>query len=406
LNLPFFIARRITFKSKRTFSRLSVRIAILGIMLGLSVMILSVAIVKGFQVEIKEKVRGFSGDIVVLKYDLNSTLQNSPFSIDKDTLNTLLKDPDISYGQPFVTQQGIINTGDEIEGVVMKGVDKTYHWDYFKEILVEGKVIDFSDSAAASRQVMISRYTADRLNLKVGDDLRMYFVQTPLRPRKFTISGIYNLGIEDVDKTYIIGDMSVIKALNKWAPEDIGGYEFRVKNFNDLDAVSSRVYDQLNINIKSYSIREYYPEIFQWLSLLDVNTEVMLILMLAVAIINMISALLIIILERTNMIGILKALGSTDWDIRKIFLYNSAYLIGFGLLLGNFLGVGLAIFQQSTHFFSLDQDSYYISYVPIQLSVADVVLLNAGTLIICLLVLIIPSMLVSRISPVKAITFK
>lgn len=406
MNLPAFIARRITFQSKRTFSKLSVRIAILGIMLGLAVMILSAAIVKGFKAEIREKIRGFSGDIIITKYDLNASYENSPFIINPKTLQQFKADPEIAFAQPFATKPGIINTNDEVEGVVLKGVDKTYNWDYFKHILVEGTVIDFSDSVKAQRQILVSQYTADRLKLKVGDDFLMYFVQEPLRKRKFEIAGIYSLGVEDVDKMYVIGDISLIRRLNNWKPDEVGGYELRIKDFNRLDAVSERVYGNIDINLKSYSIKEYYPLIFQWLSLLDINTQVILVLMLAVAVINMISALLIIILERTNMIGILKALGSTNWNIQKIFLHNAAFLIGFGLLLGNILGVGFCIFQKETHFFTLDQASYYISFVPIELHISDLLLLNAGTLIICLLVLLVPSMLVAKISPVKAIAFK
>lgn len=405
MNLPLFIARRITFKSKRTFSRLSVRIAILGIMLGLSVMILSVAIVKGFQVEIKEKVRGFSGDIIVVKYDLNSSFENTPFSIAPDTLKALLSSPEIDYVQQFGNKPGIIDINDEMEGVVMKGVDKNYNWAYIKSALVSGKVIDFSDTVKSKRQILISQYTADRLKIKTGDDFLITFFG-PLRKRKFEVVGIYNLGVEDLDKTYIIGDISVVRRLNNWTPEQVGGYEIRVKDFGQLDQIAGKVYENLGVLVRSYSVKEYYSEIFQWLSLLDVNTEVILILMLVVAVINMISALLIIILERTNMIGVLKALGSTNWNIRKIFLYNAAWLIGLGLILGNILGIGLAVFQDYTHFFSLEQATYYITFVPIELNFSDVLLINAGTLIICLLVLIIPSMLVTRISPVKAIAFK
>lgn len=405
MNLPLFIARRITFQSKRTFSRLSVRIAILGIMLGLSVMILSVAIVKGFQVEIKEKVRGFSGDIIILKYDLNTTLENSPFTLSQDTLKAVASSPGVRYMQPFASKPGIITVNDEMEGVVMKGVDRNYDWTYIKSALVSGKVLDFSDTSKAKRQILISQYTADRLKLKAGDDFLVSFFG-PLRKRKFEIAGIYNLGVEDLDKTYIIGDISVVRRLNNWSPQQVGGYELRVNDFSKLDPIANHIYETLGVQVRSYSVKEYYPEIFQWLSLLDVNTEVILILMLVVAVINMISALLIIILERTNMIGVLKALGSTNWNIRKIFLYNAAYLIGLGLLLGNVLGIGLAVFQQYTHFFSLDQASYYITFVPIELNLSDVLFVNVGTLVICILVLIIPSMLVTRISPVKAIAFK
>jgi lipoprotein-releasing system permease protein len=375
-------------------------------MLGLSVMILSIAIVKGFKSEIREKVRGFSGDIQITKYDLNSSYENSPFTILPKTLARLTKFNQIAYVQPFATKPGIINTNDEVEGVVLKGVDKSYNWNYFKNILVSGKIIDFSDSLKSQKQILISKYTADRLKLKVGDDFLMYFVQQPLRKRKFDIVGIYNLGVEEVDKMYVIGDISLIRRLNNWETSQVGGYELRVKDFSQLENTADKVYENIDINLKSSAVTEYYPTIFQWLSLLDVNTQVILILMLAVAVINMVSALLIMILERTNMIGILKALGSSNLNIRKIFLYNAAYLIGLGLILGNILGIGLGVFQSYTHFLKLDQASYYIQFVPIQLELIDILLLNTATLVICILVLIIPSMIVTRISPVKAISFK
>jgi lipoprotein-releasing system permease protein len=204
----------------------------------------------------------------------------------------------------------------------------------------------------------------------------------------------------------VIGDLSLIRRLNNWKPDQVGGYELRVREFSKLDTVADKVFENLDINLRSVTVKEYYSTIFEWLSLLDVNTQVILVLMLAVAVINMISALLIMILERTNMIGILKALGSNNWNIRKIFLYNAAYLIGLGLLFGNILGIGLGYFQYSTHFFQLDQASYFISFVPVQLEVMDILLLNAGTLLICVLVMLIPSLLVTQISPVKAISFK
>ncbi|TZF84141.1 ABC transporter permease [Pedobacter sp. BS3] len=382
------------------------RIAVLGIMLGLAVMILSVAVVKGFKSEVTNKIRGFAGDVIINKYDLNTSLENTPVTVDANNIAAIRRLKGVEFIQPYANKPGIINANNEIEGVVLKGVDKTYNWQYFKSILVKGNVIDFTDSLKARQQIIISRYTANRLNLDVGDDFLMYFVQQPLRKRKFKIVGIYELGVEDVDKMYVIGDLSLIQRLNNWKDGEVGGYEIRISNFSDLDNMAMRIADRSAINLKAYTVKEYYTMIFQWLSLLDVNAQVILVLMLAVAIINMVSALLIIILERTNMIGILKALGSTNWNLRKVFLYNAAYLIGLGLLLGNLLGLGVAVFQQSTHFFALDQASYYMNFVPIELHLPDVLLLNAGTLIICLLVLIIPSMLVSRITPVKAIGFK
>lgn len=406
MNLPLFIAKRITFDSRRTFSKLIVRIAILGIMLGLAVMILAVAIVKGFKSEIREKVRGFSGDIQITKLDLNQSFENSPFVLSQEAMHKIRQEAEISDVQAIATKNGIINSGDEIEGVVLKGVDKTYNWDNFNKILVSGRVINFTDSLKSRTEILISKYTADRLKLKVGDDFLMYFIENSLRKRKFKIAGIYNLGVDEVDKVFVIGDISLIRDLNNWSQAESGGYELRVKNFETLESVADKVYENLDIELKSYTIKEYYPTIFEWLSLLDVNTQVILILMIAVAVINMISALLIMILERTNMIGILKALGSSNWDIRKIFMFNAAYLIGLGLILGNILGVGLGLFQYHTHFFSLDQASYYISFVPVELDLKDILLLNAGTLTISLLVLLLPSMLVTRISPLKAIRFK
>ncbi len=405
MNFPFYLAQRLTFKSQRTFSKLIVRMAILGITLGIAVMILALAVVKGFKSEIREKVRGFSGDIQILKNDLNTSFENSPFSLDPAKLNDLEKDSNIVFVQAFATKPGIIKVNDEVEGVVLKGVDANYNWEALKPLLIAGNPINFKDTFASQKQIIVSQHTAQKLSLKVGDDFLMYFVQEPLRKRKFEIVGIYNLGVEEVDRTYVIGDINLIRRLNNWSVDEVGGYEIRVTDFNQLDEFTAQVHDGLDIGLKAYSIKELYPIIFQWLSLLDVNTQVIFILMLAVALINMISALLIMILERTQFIGLLKALGSSNWTIRKIFLYQAGYLIGFGLLLGNLLGVGLAMLQQYTHFIKLDQDSYYMNFVPIELHLSDILLLNLGTLTICILVMIIPSMLVSKITPLKALRF-
>ena len=253
---------------------------------------------------------------------------------------------------------------------------------------------------------MISQFTADRLKLKVGDDFLMYFVQQPLRKRKFKIIGIFNVGVEEVDKTYVMGALSLIRRLNNWKRNEVGGYEIQIPNFDKLQQANETLSNILPVQFKSLTVQEFYPTIFEWLSLLDVNTQVILILMLIVAVINMISALLIMILERTSMIGMLKALGANNWRIQQIFLLNSLYLIAAGLLLGNIFGVGLSYLQHQTHLFKLDQASYYMTFVPIQLNLSDVLLLNLGTLVVCVLVLLIPSMLVTSISPVKAIRFK
>ncbi|WP_317124660.1 ABC transporter permease [Albibacterium indicum] len=406
LNFPLFIAKRITTKSNRTFSKLIVRVAIAGIMLGLTVMILAVAVLKGFKNEIIEKQRGFSGDVIAFQYDLNIAYDNMPISL-SDTATTELKAIDnVKSIYPFATKPGIINVNDEVEGVVLKGIDARYDQSYLAEILVEGKGIDFSDANAANTQILVSQTLANRLSLSLGDDFLMYFVQEPIRKRKFEIVGIFNLGVEEIDKVYVIGSLPLIQRLNNWDQNTVGGYEMRVNDFSDIETTTTDIVNSLPIDLRAVSIVDYYPEVFKWLDLLDVNTEVILVLMVLVAVINMISALLIMILERTGMIGILKALGFTNGGIRQIFLYNSAYLIGYGLLLGNLVGLGLCLLQSTTRLFKLDEASYYVDHVPISISFADVVMLNGGTLIICLLVLLIPSGLVSRINPVKAISFK
>jgi lipoprotein-releasing system permease protein len=406
LNFASFIASRISFRSKRTFSKMIVRIAITGIMLGLGVMILSVAIVKGFKSEVREKIRGFAGDIQVSKLDLNASYENSPFAANDTFINQCRANKRITHVAPFATKSGIIKANSQIEGVLMKGVDKTYDWHFIQEMLVAGRVIDFKDSVEAQKQIMLSQYTANRLKLKLGDDILMYFVQEPLRKRKFKIVGIFDIGVEEVDKTFVIGDLSLIRRLNSWKDNEIGGYEIRVNDFDNLTAINSNIGDIIPMGLKAVTVTESYQTVFDWLQLLDVNTRIILILMLLVAVINMISALLIMILERTSMIGMFKAMGATNWNIQQIFLTNAFYLIGFGLILGNLFGIGLGVLQYKTHLFKLDQTNYYMKFVPIQIDWADVAMLNAGTLIICLLVLVIPSTLVSRISPVKAIRFK
>ncbi|RZK75098.1 MAG: ABC transporter permease [Pedobacter sp.] len=406
MNTEYFIAGRIAIKSERTFSKLIVRIAIIGVMLSLAVMMLSIGIIKGFKTEIQDKIRGYIGDIRIFKYDLNNSFELSPFVPAPATIANLRKNPEVVYFQPYATKPAIISANDEVEGINFKGIDSTFNWDYIKKHMISGKILNFGDSAGATKQIMISQFTANRLKLKVGDKFIMHFVQNPPRRRPFTIVGIYSVGVEEIDKNFVLGDINIIRRLNDWKPDEIGGIEIRIKDFNKLKATSTAIYEGLEIKLKSESVQDYFPAIFTWLSLLDVNTKVLLILMMVVGVINMITALLIMILERTNMIGMLKAFGMTDFSVMKIFLYNALYLVGLGLLLGNVLGLGLALLQTQTHIFKLDQTSYYLAYVPMEIHLIDVILLNIGTGAVCLIVLILPSLLVSKISPLKAIRFK
>jgi lipoprotein-releasing system permease protein len=404
LNISYFIAKRIAIKSERTFSKLIVRIAIAGVMLSLAVMILSIAIIKGFKTEIQDKVRGFIGDIQIYRYDLNGSFEKSPFVPNDTTVAYLKNNKTLASFYPFATKPAIISANGEVEGINFKGIDDTYDWQYVQKHLVEGKIIDFNNKDV--NQIMVSSYTAKRLKLKVGDSFIMHFVQNPPKRRKFTIVGIYSIGIDNIDKSFVLGDISIIRNVNNWEPNQMGGIEVRTKDFATLDQDANDVYANLELKLRSRSVKESTPEIFTWLSLLDVNTKVLLILMMIVGVINMITALLIMILERTTMIGLLKAMGIGNWSVMKIFLYNAIYLVGIGLVLGNILGLGLAFLQHTTHVFKLEQTNYYLAYVPVEVHLIDVLMLNVATIVICALVLIVPSFLVSRISPLKAIRFK
>ena len=403
MNLEFFISRRIAIKSERTFSKLIVRIAIAGVMLSLAVMILAVAIIKGFKTEIQDKVRGFIGDVQIYRYDLNGSFEKSPFVPNDTTLSYLNSNTNLQSFAPFATKPCIVSANGEVEGINFKGIDKSYDWTFINKHLISGKIIDFSDS---KDQILLSDYTAKRLNLKVGDRFLVHFVQNPPKRRKLTLVGIYSVGIENIDKSFAIGDLNLLRSVNNWEANQMGGIELRVKDFVRLDTVANAIYNNLELKLRSRSVKESTPEIFEWLSLLDVNTQILLVLMMIVGVINMVTALLIMILERTNMIGLLKAMGAANTIVMKIFLYNAFYLVLIGLFLGNVLGLGLAALQHYTHIFKLEQSNYYLAFVPVEVHFLDVLLLNIATVVICLLVLVIPSMLVGRISPLKAIRFK
>lgn len=404
MNFPLFIARRITLKSERSFSRLIVRIAIIGIALGLAAMIAALAVVSGFKTAIREKITGFGGSIQVSHLDVDKSYEKEAIAADVPFLKSLNAAAGFSYVQPIALKTGILAANRELEGIVLKGVGPNYAWKYLSECLISGRLPQYSDTAVSS-EVLISEHTANILQLKAGDKLLMYFVENPLRKRKFTITGIYSTGVQDVDKLYIIGDINQVRKLNNWTTEQVGAFEIGIADFEQMALLAASVNDGLPEDLQAQSAAELYPDIFEWLSLLDVNGEVIVVLMLLVAGINMVSALLIMILERSNMIGLLKALGSTNTSIRSIFLYNAAYLIGIGMLIGNIAGIGLCWLQQHFHIIALDQQSYYMAYAPIQLDAMPILLLNIGTLTCCLLMLLIPSLLVSRISPIKAIRF-
>ncbi|RKO71660.1 ABC transporter permease [Sphingobacterium puteale] len=405
MNFPYFLANRIAFSGKRTFSKLIVRVTIGAIALAIAAIIISIAVLRGFKGEIISKQRGFFADILVLRYDLNKSYENSPISLTPKLHKTILANPQVYSINAFATKAGIINVNDEVEGVVLKGIDSLYDQQPIKNMLLEGDTIDFK-SETVDNQILISKYLADRLLLKVGDDFIMYFVQEPIRKRKFVIKGIFNTGSEELDKVYVIGSLNLIRKLSNLDDNEVGGYEIRIKDFSQLGPTTAKIEDMLPIDMQAINIKDQVPDIFQWLDLLDMNTKIIFILMTVVAIINMISALLITILERTSMIGILKALGYHNAGIRRVFMYSALYLIGLGLLIGNLIGLGFYFLQDYTHFFKLDEQTYYISYVAVKLYWSDVVLVNLAVVFIGMVSLFIPSMLITKISPIKAISFK
>jgi lipoprotein-releasing system permease protein len=406
LNFPFFLAKRITLTGKRTFSKLIVRVAIGTIAVGLCAMILTLAILNGFKSEVIAKQRGFFGDIVVNKKDFNTSYELAPIQLSSNQLQQLQDLPEVRSIQAYATKMGLITVNNEVEGVVLKGIDAQYDQHYLQQALKEGQTLDFQDSSGVNNQVLISQVTARRLQLEVGDDFIMYFVQEPLRMRKFVIRGIYHTGSVEMDQLYVIGAMDVIRRLNAWEEEQVGGYEVLLHDFEQLLPLQNQLEEILPMDIQTVNIRESMPEVFQWLDLLDANPQVIFGLMLVVALINMISALLILILERTTMIGLLKAMGMGNRRLRQVFLYQALYLLGLGLLMGNALALSLYALQNVTQLIKLDEEAYYVSYVPVQIGIGEVVMLNAALIVLTFLVVFIPTYLISRIQPIQAIQFK
>jgi lipoprotein-releasing system permease protein len=415
LNTERFIAKRIIFGTgSNQLSRPIMRVSVLGITLGMALMILTVAIITGFQREIRNKLIGFGSHIQITNYDNNVSDEPQPINRQQAFIKDLNAIPDIKHIQVYATKNGIVKTKNDNEGVLLKGVSDDYDWSFINQNLVSGKVFNVSDTGL-SKSIVISQTLADKLELKMNDKMIIYFLikktdslenlSYEQRVKTFFVSGIYNTGFEDTDKKLVLVDIGQIRKLNYWDKNEIGGFEIAINNYNKIDEAKEKVDEVIGQGFSAQSIKDTNATIFSWLDLQDVNGIVVITLMLLVAGINMISALLILILERTNMIGILKALGAKNKSIQKIFLYNAIYLIGQGLLFGNILGLGIAFLQQHYGLIELDAKTYYISVVPININILHIIMLNVGTLVCCLLMLIIPSFIVSKITPVKAIRF-
>lgn len=410
MNFEYFIASRII-KSQRLKDNVNqkgtrpiIKIATLSIALGLAIMILAVAIVTGFQNEIRSKVIGFGAHITIQKignptaFETNPISTKQPFYPSLDTVNG------VRHIQKFGLKAGIIKTGNDVYGVILKGIGGDYDWSFFQKNIVEGNPIQINDTLRNDK-VVISKIISDKLKLKIGDSFRMFFIQEPVRQRKFEVAGIYNSGMEQLDKLYILADIKHVQSLNGWNDSLVSGFEVLLDNYSVLEKMDEFIYSYIGMELNSIKITDQFKEIFGWLELLDMNVWVILIFSILVAGINMVTALLILILERTQMIGLLKAVGANNSSIRKIFLYNAAFLIGKGLLWGNCIGISLGIIQKYFGVITLPQETYYIHIVPINLDFFHLIFLNTGTFILCMVMLVLPSYVVTKISPVKAIRF-
>lgn len=411
MNFEYFIAKRIVSarEYKNSISSPIIKIAIVSIAIGFVTMLTTIATSVGLQKKIHEKVSAFNGDVIISNFDTNfSNDSQNPISKTQDFYPNFTSVEGIKHIQATASKGGVIRTATDFEGVVIKGVGADYNWEYFSDFLVEGTLPNYSNDI--NEDILVSEYLTKRLNLKVGDKVTTFFFREdsskPPRSRSFKIAGIYNSGFLDFDEKFAIADIRHIQRLNKWTEDEIGTFEVFVEDFNKIDDIGNQVYQEINSFLDSQTINERYYSIFKWIELFDFNTALIIGIMILVAGINMITALLVLILERTQMIGILKALGSSDKSVRSIFIYNAMYLVGIGLFWGNIIGIGLLLLQKQFKLITLDPTIYYVTEAPVYLDFGYILLLNLGTFLLCFAMLLIPSYIISKISPVRAIRFE
>ena len=422
MNFSGYIARRILNKNnvKSTMSSPIIRIGITGIALGVAVMIITMAVITGFQQQITKKITTFTAHLQISDYDENPSPEPNPIVVDAAVLRSVAGHPNVNHVQAFATKNGILKTKTENEGIVLKGIDAGYDWSYLSPYISEGSQLQISDSIV-SKDIVISKAIADKLGLKLNQKLLVYFmskkkladttfsgqnyIEYEPRVKDFYVKGIFNTGFADLDKNLVFVDLKQIQKLNYWNPQQVGGYEVYLRDFRKLEQSQEDLNDLVGYELIVNNVKQMQNAIFSWLDMIDVNAVIIITLMVLVAGINMISALLILILERTNMIGILKAVGLNKARVRSIFFQVSLRLLAKGLLFGNIVGIGLCWVQLQWKFATLNPATYYLNYVPINLSYVHVLLINAGTIVVCLLMMFLPTLILNRITPVKAIRF-
>jgi lipoprotein-releasing system permease protein len=410
LNLEFFIAKRLigAKQHKSSISAPIIKIAIIAIAIGVIMMLVSFATGIGLQEKIREKMSAFTGHIAITSFDNNnSEVSIRPVSIHQDFYPEFTSVDGVRHVQATAYKAGVIRTATDFEGIVVKGVGTDYDWSYFEDFLVAGELPDFSGSLNA--EVLISEYIANRLGFEVGDKVVTYFLREENYERTrlvaFEVKGIYNSGFQEFDELYLIADMRHIQRLNGWENDEVGGFEVFIDDFSKIDQKGQEIYESTSSFLDTRTIKQKYFNIFEWLSLFDFNIALIIGIMILVAGINMITALLVLILERTQMIGILKALGTNDWSIRKVFLYNAGYLIVLGLFWGNLIGLGLLFAQKYLKLIPLNPETYYVTEAPVYIGWEYILAVNVGTLVLCMFMLLLPSYIITRISPVKAMKF-
>lgn len=369
-------------------------------------MLIAVSTGVGLQQKIREKIAGFSGHVTITSYDNNSVLMTAPIKRDQAFYPDFEQVPGVKHLQVFANRPGIIKSENDFEGVVLKGVGADYDRSLFELYLQEGRFPLLQDGVR-NDSVLLSSKVVNSLNLKLGDKFKMYFLRNGKNPliRYFTIGGIFSTGVKDFDDNFIVGDINHVQRINKWQPDEVGGFEVILRDIDDTERLGEAIYREIGYDLDATTMIESNFALMEWLKLFDVNILVILIIMIAVAGVNMITALLILILEQTRLIGMLKAMGANNWSIRSIFLQNAAFLIAKGLLWGNLIGIGLLLLQKYFGLITLDEATYYVKEVPVLIDPAVIIALNVGTMLLCLLMLLVPSYLISKIDPVKAIRF-
>lgn len=414
MNLEFFIAKRIYNGNNEgtRFSGPAIKVAITGIALGLAVMIVSVAIVTGFKNEIRDKVIGFGSHIRLSNFDNNNSFETVPIIVDSAFLKSIVEIKGVKSVQSYATKPGIIKNNEVVQGLVLKGLGEDYDHAFIHKNLIKGKEVNFG-SGARNDSVLMSEKLSNLLGLKLGDSFNTFFFQDRIRARKFYLKGIFRTNFPEFDKLFILVDIRHIKRLNMWDDNQVSGFEVMIEDFNNLDNIGREVFlktankfDEKGSSMLSRTIKELYPDIFGWLDLLDMNVWIILVLMLVVATFNMLSGVLILILERTSTIGLLKSLGAKNWTIRKIFLYNASFLIIKGLFWGNIIGVALCLAQHYFEFIPLNPENYYVDTVPINLSLWHVLALNIGSMLMIVVMMVVPSYIITKITPSKSMKFE